>query len=391
MNAMHNVDHDITHMLPEGVHDLLPPHAGVVADLNHIISRRLAAFGYDRVNPPLVEYEQALSARMKGARPKNMLRMVDPQSLQTLALRSDMTVQIGRMAATTLRDVPRPLRLSYSGPVLRLSTDPLTHERERLQIGAECIGSDDVAAAQEILALAVDSLMATGLTRLTLDICLPDLVDRLAKSAFPLAEDRIEAVRRELDTKDAGGLVALGDDAAAYLPLLYAMGDFDDAIAQLTQWDKGGELTDLIAGLKQIVAHLPDNIAVTLDPTERHGFEYQSWFGFTLYAAHSSASKFVALGRGGSYHIVHDHGNDDATNEPACGFSLFPERILDIAPEMTEAYRRKKIFLPMGHDKIAAENLREQGWQTIAALGAADDAQTLQCSHILTENGAEPL
>ena len=23
---------------------------------------------------------------------------------------------------------------------------------------------------------------------------------------------------------------------------------------------------------------------LTLDPTERHGFEYQSWFGFTLYA-----------------------------------------------------------------------------------------------------------
>jgi len=38
---------------------------------------------------------------------------------------------------------------------------------------------------------------------------------------------------------------------------------------------------------------------LTLDPSERHGFEYQSWFGFTLYAEGIPG----AIGRGGTYSI----------------------------------------------------------------------------------------
>ena len=48
------------------------------------------AQGYDRVRPPLVEFEHALAQRMDGISPRRMIRFTDPVSLRTLAVRSDM-------------------------------------------------------------------------------------------------------------------------------------------------------------------------------------------------------------------------------------------------------------------------------------------------------------
>ena len=51
--------------------------------------------------------------------------------------------------------------------------------------------------------MAIEALQAAGATGISVDFTLPDLVDTLAEKALPLAADRIEAVRRELDAKAA--------------------------------------------------------------------------------------------------------------------------------------------------------------------------------------------
>lgn len=363
-------------MLPEGLRDRLPPMAAAAAALQRVTNTVLASHGYAPVSPPMAEFERSLAHRMQGVDRHNMVRFVDPVSKRTMAVRSDMTVQVGRVATTMLADAPRPLRLSYAGQVLRLTTDALHPERERLQIGAELIGYDNVAAAQEIVGVAVEALAAAGAREIMVDLTLPDLVETLAKTAFPLAPDAMTAVQRELDTKDAGGLKALGADA--YLPLLYAMGPFADAIEALTAIDAGGALASRIKGLKDIVAALPAAVTVTLDPTESHGFEYQSWFGFTLYAAGVSGP----LGRGGSYAIPNGRGG----YEVATGFSLYPDVLLGDAA-MTAPDAPQRLFLPLGHDVAAAAQARANGWCTIAALDGGDDAATLGCAHILQAGG----
>ncbi|QYU68926.1 type I DNA topoisomerase [Leptolyngbya sp. 15MV] len=105
----------------------------------------------------------------------------------------------------------------------------------------------------------------------------------------------------------------------------------------------------------------------------RHGFEYQSWFGFTLYAEGARG----ALGRGGTYEI-------GGTEEPATGFSLYLDPLVETleAPET-----RGALYLPLGHDRAAAAKLRAEGWRTVAALGEGEDAAALGCSHRL--NGEE--
>ncbi|WP_288016558.1 ATP phosphoribosyltransferase regulatory subunit [Blastomonas sp.] len=359
-------------ILPAGLADLLPPRAEQAARLTRSAMDVLAGHGYDRVSPPLVEYERSLAARMQGTGRQHLFRMVDPSSMRTLAIRSDITVQVGRVATTLMASAPRPLRLSYAGQVLRIASDQLNPERERLQIGAELIGHDNIAAAQEVVRIAIEALAEAGVTGITIDLTLPDLVDTLAGTAFPLPQGQISSVRRELDMKDAGGLTALGADA--YLPLLYAMGPFEAAIDSLAAIDAGGVLASRITALRQIVAALPDDVTVTLDPTERHGFEYQSWFGFSLYADGCAG----VLGRGGTYAIPDGKGGE----EVATGFSLYPDALLDMT--LTgEQGAAGKLFLPLGHDQAVAARLRAIGWRTLAAITDADDAVALGCSHRL--------
>lgn len=363
-------------LLPEGLEDRLPQSTAAAVRIERAALAVLDAHGYDRVRPPLIEFESSMARRMHGLKTRNMFRFVDPRSLRMLALRSDMTAQTGRIAATGLGNAPRPLRLCYGGQIARMTGDMLDPRREELQLGAELVGSDSVAAAAEIVALAIEALEAAGATGISIDFTLPDLVDTLAAKAFPLAGDQVEAVRRELDAKDAGGLKAAGGDA--YLPLLYATGDFEPALARLAQVDAGGALDSRIDALRQIAARVEGRARLTLDPSERHGFEYQSWFGFMIYADGVRG----ALGRGGTYNI-------GGTNEAATGFSLYPEELVDAVK--ADERMQPKLFLPLGHDPAAAAALRGYGWRTVAALSDTDEAGALGCSHQLQDGQAQAL
>ncbi len=370
-------------LLPEGFRDRLPPAAVAAARIDRAMLDVMTSHGYERISPALAEFEVSMVARSGGAQSgkgmrNRLLRFTDPVSGHMLALRGDMTVQVGRIATTRLADNPRPLRLSYRGSVLRLRAAPLRPEREITQIGAELIGNDGVAAASEILSVAIEALEAAGVTGIIVDFTLPDLVEILAVDALPLRPDQVNAVRAELDMKDAGGLAALGADD--YLPLLAATGPFDDAIAKLKMFDGTGVLASRIAALEAIAAPLTGRATLTLDPTERHGFEYQSWFGFTLFAEGYTA----ALGRGGTYAVTRFDGPD----EVATGFSLYPDPLIDGAIGETD---NRRLFLPLGTDPGKAARLRSEGWITVAALRIEDDAKLLECAHILSDGKAHPV
>jgi len=367
-------------LLPEGLSDRLPPQAEASARLVRNVLDTVSSHGYQRAMPPLAEFEQTLVARLQSARAQDLLRVVDPVSQRMLALRPDMTAQIGRIAATRLGQAARPLRLCYAGPVIKLRSNQLRPEREMTQVGAELIGTDSVAAAVEIVTVAIEALEVAGLSGITVDFTLPDLIDTLAAKELPLATDDIPAVRAALDAKDAGALVALGERAAAYLPLIEATGPFHAAMDKLEALDAVGALKSRTEALRAIAKPIGWDITLTLDPTERHGFEYQTWFGFSLFA-----EGFVGeVGRGGTYMIAHPDGRQ----EPAIGFSLYPDPLIDAGLGSKPV---KRLFLPVGHDSARAAELRKTGWRTVAALSESDDGIALGCSHVLDGNEPKPL
>ncbi len=365
-------------LLPEGLRDRLPPEAEALGRVRGAVLWVAELNGYARVEPPLAEFETTLLGRLKSSRPTDLWRVIDPISQRTLALRPDITAQVGRIAATRMAHRPRPLRLCYAGQVLKVRGTMLRPEREMCQAGCEIVGTDSVAAVVEAIRVALDALTAAGATGLSIDLTLPDLVPLLAAGPMPLAPDKIDTVIHELDGKDAGALADLG--ASAYLPLIEAAGPVASAIAKLAALDTAGLLTSRIDGVRAIAAAIDGRATVTLDPAERHGFEYQSWIGFSIFADGVRGE----VGRGGSYTIVHP--ND--AEEPAVGFSLFLDPIVDAG---VTSFARDRVFVPLGTDPAVAADLREQGLATIAALSDADDATALGCTHIWADGALSPL
>ena len=300
-------------LLPEGLRDRLPGEAAAQARTVRALLDSIEARGYERVSPPLVEFEESLAARLKSSR-TDLARFVDPLSQRTLAVRPDITPQIARIVSTQLANASRPLRLAYAGPVLKLGASQRNPQRETMQVGAELIGSDSVEAACEIVGTAVEALTAAGVTGLTVDLTMPDLVETLAGLVF--TPEQIAQLDLLLDMKDAGGLTSAGFND--WLLLIAATGPVGPALAALRTFDHAGLMTSRIDGIEAIAKSL-GSVRVTLDPTERHGFEYQTWFGFSLFVAGTPN----AIGRGGSYVIAHPDGRD----ESATGFSVYPDTL----------------------------------------------------------------
>jgi ATP phosphoribosyltransferase regulatory subunit len=359
-------------LLPEGFRDRLPPQAEAGSRLLHRAIVAISRHGYERVAPPLAEFEETLVGRLKSARAQDLLRFVDPISQRTLALRPDITAQVGRIAMSRMVHRPRPLRLAYGGPVLKLRATQLRPEREVTQAGAELIGLSTTPAVIEVLLVAIEALEVAGVTGITIDLTLPDLVETLAAGPLPLPADRIDAVRDRLDAKDAGALTALG--AVSYLPLLEAAGPVDSARERLKRLDCASALASRLAAVDEIVAAIGDRATLTLDPTERHGFEYQSWIGFSLFGAGLSGE----IGRGGAYGIVNAEGGE----EDAVGFSLFIDPLADAGLGQEP---RQRVFIPLGSDPAVSAQLRKQGWITVAALSESDCGAVLGCSHRLMD------
>ncbi len=361
-------------LLPEGLRDRLPPAAEAEAALASAMMAVFAAHGHARVSPPLVEYEESLGSRLASAQRRELLRFTDPVSQHTLALRSDITGQVGRIAVTRMAAAPRPLRLSYAGPVLRVRGTQLAPERQSQQLGAELIGLESADAAAALLSLAIEALAAAKVPDLSIDLTLPTLVASLHAAGLPSGTADLPTLQALLDGKNAASLRAHG--ASAYEPLIAAAGPADQALARLRALPvpqgtlKG--LETLIAAL----AHLP--VSLTLDPTERHGFEYQSWIGFSLFGAGLP----YEIGRGGSYTLLHP----DGTPEPAIGFSLYIDGLVEAGLGITT---RPSVFLPLGTDPQAGTDLRAQGFITVAALCAA--CSPAGCTHIYDAGHARPI
>lgn len=363
-------------LLPEGFHDRLPPFADAAAAVEARVLEAARRHGYERVDPPLAEYADGLAARLKAGGLRDAVRFVDPVSQTTMAIRPDLTAQVARIAATRMGHHPRPVRLSYAGSVLLLRAPALAPDRERRQVGVELIGLDSIAAAREVVGVAVEGLAAAGVAGVSIDFTLPDLVDTLAAGPLPVAPEQIARLRERLDAKDAGGVAAI---APAYLPLIAAAGPFASAMQQLRAFDTDGTLASRLDGLAEIAAAMPDGVTLTLDPTERHGFEYQTWLGFSLFA--SGVAREV--GRGGTYMIVHGNGGE----EPATGFSLYADALVATAA----AVDRRRLFLPFGTPAEAGAALRAQGWVTVAALTAGDTPEAQLCTHLYAEGDVRAL
>lgn len=364
-------------LLPSGFHDLLPPDA---ASCDHIVTtlmEQFALIGYERIAPPLVEFERSLVSGTGKSLDKQTFRLMDPHSQSMMGIRSDITTQIARIAAVRLQNAPKPLRLSYAGTVLRVNATDLHGKRERTQAGIELIGSQSLQAECEVIMIVVFTLQLLGAKGLSIDFTLPRLKQMIIKS-LGIAEGEEEELIQAVRKKETSAVTH-----EALLPLVMPSGDTDAVLGHIETMDIPKEGKQLCKDLRSVIADvqamLPD-ITITIDPLDNHGFHYHTGIGFTLYSQDDACE----LGRGGRYKI-----HDDME---AVGFTLYVDTLFHMLPAPEH---KKKVFIPQSTPCDAIKKLQEDGYITIFALEASSDeskeAKRMQCDFVWQEEQLQPV
>ncbi|GAP25550.1 histidyl-tRNA synthetase [Gluconobacter frateurii NBRC 101659] len=358
-------------LLPSGFSDLLPGEAEAEARGIACVMEAFSRHGYERVRPPMLEFETSLLNGSGSALSTQTFRLMDPSSHRMMALRPDMTTQIARIASVRLQDAPRPLRLSYSGSCIVIGTPGREADRQVSQAGIELIGPDSAQADAEVVALGATALEELGIKGVSFDLSMPALALGLIESAIPAADQ--DELIQALNRKDAASVAELGSPIAGMLAvMLQAAGPADRALDMLASLDFPEAVRPhfdrLVASVAAIRERAP-SLRLTVDPVDFRGWQYHTGLCITVFSTTSREE----LGRGGRY---------VAGQEPACGLTLRPQALLRAAPVPPT---RPRCYVPVrlsGEDMAA---LHAQGFATVSALEAdadpAAEARYLRCTH----------
>lgn len=184
---------------PEGLTDILVDECDTKFRIETAIRGVFAKHGYHMVQPPTFEYYDVYDAAA-ATKPENMFKFFDTNG-RMLALRPDLTTSVARIAATKPMG-ELPYRISYSGNAFRNDEAfSLARQREFSQMGVELIGDDSAKADSEIIGIAIESLLESGVSDFQIDMGQVDYFKGLSEQAG-LDEKQSDSLRSKINDKD---------------------------------------------------------------------------------------------------------------------------------------------------------------------------------------------
>ncbi len=359
-------------LLPAGLSDILYPKAQVQAKTIEDLLDVFSNFGYLRVKPPLVEYEETLLSDGPGTVLKDStFRIMDPLSQKMMAFRSDVTAQISRIASTRLSHLTRPLRLSYSGDILRVKGDSFNTERQKTQVGAELIGLGNEFCDSEIILVCLKALKSIKIKNITVDINLPFLREYFLKDLSMSLKDKIN---KALDLKDIKNIKKLKfKHSQILLSLMEASGDYLYSTKYLKELKLEGYLHKIINYYLKVIYFVNQNdesVKISIDPLENRGFNYHSGLTFTIFSENLKGE----IAKGGRYKTLN--------GETAIGCTIYTEKIYSNTNFNLD---KNLVYIPYFNIKDADEII-SKGYRIVFGnnnkTNVEENAINLQCQYI---------
>ena len=331
-------------ILPEYISDVLPMESRQLETMRRALLDLYACYGYEQVEPPLVEYVESLFTQDDSALDLKTFKLVDELSGRQMGLRADITPQVARIDAHILNR-QGVTRLCYAGSVVCTRPDGLLSNRQPRQIGAEIYGCSSLGADIEAIELMFASLELAGVKNFRLEIGHIGLFSAIAEAAQFDAELR-QAAFNALQQKDIPALKELSaavapelKTALLALPTLY--GDQHVLQRARTCLPALPAISAALDGLCELEQALTSRgVAVRFDLAELPSSYYHTGLVFNAYAQGFAS----AVARGGRYDRV---GEKFGRSRAATGFSLdlraltcvpFPQRAAGIlAPQGDDA------------------------------------------------------
>jgi ATP phosphoribosyltransferase regulatory subunit len=314
----------LTDWIPSGTRDVLPDEMRELRALTDRLRGVFERAGYGEVYTPALEYESPLvpsNDHPEWAGPLPAYRVFDEQG-KVLALRSDMTIPIARLAATRYRHSEPPLRFCYFAHAYRGVRPQRGQSRELLQAGIELLGAGTPEGTAEVLTVLCDALDATGLRTYRVGLGDASLYPELLESAG-VDTDRREGILAKLVAGDFVGvereldsLELTPEQRSLLLAVVRTRGGPEVLRA------RSGPLEKALGGLRAVHALLPPQAAerIIFDLGLVRNLGYYTGAVFQIYdPAHG-----VPIGQGGRYdQLLARFGRP----LPAVGFALDVERV----------------------------------------------------------------
>jgi ATP phosphoribosyltransferase regulatory subunit len=306
--------------IPSGTRDVLPDEMRELRTITEALRGVFEERGYGEVYTPALEYESTLArGDMAAARPT--YRLFDEHGDQ-LALRSDMTVPIARVASTRYAGTEPPLRFSYFAHAYRGVRPQRGQPREFLQAGIELIGAPAPGGTAEALSVLCAALDAVGLRDYRVGLGDASLYPTLLES-LAVPEDARARMLQELARRDLVGLeqevAALGlDGEAAELLVRVPQRRGGPEVLEATS----GPVAEAVAGMRAVHELLEPQAAgrVIFDLGLTRELGYYTGGVFEVY----DPALGGPIGRGGRYdELLGRFGRP----LPAVGFAFTVERL----------------------------------------------------------------
>ncbi len=342
-------------LLPEGFRDSLPELATKENRVNSTFIKLMEINGFLLVKPPLLEFESSLFFLLDDNEDANSFRVLDPISQKMMGIRSDITVQIARISCGSLIELPRPLKLCYSGEVLRVNNNSLNLSRQSTQIGSEIIGIEQNDCENEIISLMIESLNNLKIKNFFINFTMPTLISAINKD-FKLSKPDLEFVRERFNNKNSDGLEKVSKRLKTISDaLIESVGDAKINLKKLKKINFTKniklEIQSFIKIIGRIIEDFPD-LKILIDPSEIDESNYHTGIAFKVFS-----ENLKELFSGGNYKV---------SNENCVGFSGFIESLLK--ESFLTKKLIKKILIPKNTQVELKKNLQKKGFITFQAI-----------------------
>ena len=374
--------------LPKGVDEVLPPQAWELERLRRRVLDVFVSWGYDYLEPPVIEYLDALLVGSGEDLDLQTLKVVDQSSGRQLGVRADMTSQAVRVDAHS-RPSDNIQRFCYSGPVVFAKPQGNQTSRVPLKAGAEIFGASGIAADAEVIGLMLEALDAAGMQAPVLLLghmgIYRGLVARLIEEGGldPADQGQLFSCIQRKGASDIAALLGQGAIADMVIGLPDLMGDpsvFPVARGLLQGAPSAVEKS--LAELESLAALVAQNhpqVDMRIDVSELSGYGYHNGPVFAVYhPEHGSA-----LAQGGRYDGV---GEVFGRGRPATGFDLNLKQLMSKDASPIGGY-----FAPyVQEDRRLGLNsfvrgLRAKGDRVVVAVNDGEEPQA-GCQGLVVED-----
>jgi len=324
------------------------------------------SFGFREVSVPTFESLELFTAKSGPGIVRELYAFKD-QGGRDLALRPELTASILRFYVSSLRSLPKPLKLYTAGNAFRYEEPQKGRYREFYQLNAEIIGGAPLPSDTEALALAIGTMRAIGLKQVKARIgnigilrsFLPFspaaqsvVLHSLDKRNFPMLDAELARLGRTDLSTPLRKLVELSGDASI----------LNDAAKVL-----GGASKEGLDYLRDLAGFLDDygisRSDYAFDMGVVRGLDYYTGMVFEIDSPNLGAEKQV--GGGGAYRLAEIFGGEPVAQT---GFALGLDRLVMAAeaegtieaPRPLDAY-----VVPVG------DTARKKAIQILTSLRAA--------------------